>query len=132
VMLGAESDLLLGDVKDRSPRVRLAVVTSWIGRDERATQLGKALDREVHMGVKGGFLAAAAERCAPGYEDTAKAVLDEAQANDGDAPHAVEALSYLLAFRGEAREALLAALRERGARSPELDEPPRCDRKNAL
>jgi hypothetical protein len=132
ITLAAQRDLLLGDVKDRSPRVRLAVVESWIGRDDLSRDLEKALGREKHLGVKGGFLAAATERCASGYDDTARAVLDAAQSHDGDAPHAAEALAYLLAFDGEARQAILAALRAHGARSPELDEPPRCARKNAL
>jgi hypothetical protein len=132
IELAAGDGLLLGDVDDRSPRVRLAVVVSWMEREERESALRRALRREHDLAVKGGFLAAATDRCVEGFAGAARDVLEAAQANDGDAAHAGEAMLYLLAFEGETRDTLLAALAARGAPTEALTEPPRCLRKNEL
>lgn len=131
VTLAAREGVLVGAVDDRSPRVRLAVLTSWLGRDERAADLDKALRRERRLDVKGGFLEAAAARCVPGFERTAQQILEVAGPGQDEAASAA-ALSYLLAFEGETREAWIRALEARGVPKRTLEGPPRCRGKIAL
>jgi hypothetical protein len=81
--------------------------------------------------VKGGFLEAAAERCVPGFERTAQQILEVAGPGQDEAASAA-ALSYLLAFEGETREAWIRALEARGVPKRTLEGPPRCRGKIAL